>query len=540
MTITYKAQKIIGLAADTKPANIEDWDEFIESDTLTRYMKIAGTWKELSYFTPVDYEIYKSTPASTTYKARNCSTNIVDITNTNSDIGQLLTDVSNALSTNGGRIDVKGVNTSYQIITPFAIPQSDAGVTKPIFVTGNGGDMSPNVRTSGGVTIEAASTFPTGRYFFETIAGTASNNSSTFLLDGLLTYNSFARSGTTGQNVNGGSTIIDAGILKSGSAHSNGIPNVVRNVTGQYMWRGLHYQGYQYWGQINNFFIENGNTNTVTDCDLIFEKGGYTDYPKGFDIRHVVCIHQEGNSSGTGSVNNAIAFGGGYHTVAGVKVDGTKYNESVIAFKQCFSSNFNHIFTEDLNVAQGAGFKGVFLLDSNDFSGNAPTTLYDTYNNQIYDIAGNKAGTPAVYFNGAFRNRIEGLYAYWGATVTINDTAAGIENVIVVTEGQQPSATPNSIITTTSTPSKVKIVDKRVGAENKGLASATGDGTTKAFTIAHSLFGTPVNYHAYPVTGSATGGDVTVDGTNITITYGIAPQNTASLKWSWYANLYPN
>lgn len=75
----------------------------------------------------------------------------------------------------------------------------------------------------------------------------------------------------------------------------------------------------------------------------------------------------------------------------------------------------------------------------------------------------------------------------------------------------------------------------------KGLATKSGNGSTKVFSWAHGLGSAPTAALAIPNTANAnrTGAEtpyVTSDATNITVTYNTAPvSGTNNLKWYWAA-----
>jgi hypothetical protein len=70
-----------------------------------------------------------------------------------------------------------------------------------------------------------------------------------------------------------------------------------------------------------------------------------------------------------------------------------------------------------------------------------------------------------------------------------------------------------------------------------GHETQSGDGTTKVFNIAHGMGATPTTVIVDPALAEARGSYTrSVDGTNITVTYAIAPPNGSSnLSWFWMA-----
>lgn len=75
----------------------------------------------------------------------------------------------------------------------------------------------------------------------------------------------------------------------------------------------------------------------------------------------------------------------------------------------------------------------------------------------------------------------------------------------------------------------------RAGSPKYGVASLNGNGSTTAFTISHGLGGNPNSVSVLPLTDAAAAKrTVTKDGTNITVTYAVAPPSgTGNLKFRW-------
>lgn len=76
-------------------------------------------------------------------------------------------------------------------------------------------------------------------------------------------------------------------------------------------------------------------------------------------------------------------------------------------------------------------------------------------------------------------------------------------------------------------------------SDNSGIATFSGDGSTTAFDIPHGLWDEPSKYYVIPISADATSTfDITVDATNITVTYKTAPPSgTDNIKLSWYAEV---
>ena len=75
----------------------------------------------------------------------------------------------------------------------------------------------------------------------------------------------------------------------------------------------------------------------------------------------------------------------------------------------------------------------------------------------------------------------------------------------------------------------------RTGAPTGGNASFNGTGAQTVFNIAHGITGTPNHFWAIPVTDAAHAKrTVTVNGTNIVVTYTTAPPSgTNNVKFRW-------
>jgi len=75
--------------------------------------------------------------------------------------------------------------------------------------------------------------------------------------------------------------------------------------------------------------------------------------------------------------------------------------------------------------------------------------------------------------------------------------------------------------------------------ENEGIATFSGDGSTTTFSIPHGLVSTPSKYGVSPLTPDADAPrTITVDATNITITFSTAPPSgTDNIKFGWWARV---
>jgi microcompartment protein CcmK/EutM len=158
------------------------------------------------------------------------------------------------------------------------------------------------------------------------------------------------------------------------------------------------------------------------------------------------------------------------------------------------------------------------------------------YDNHIQKAEVGRAPFMVAFTNSSFRNEIE--LAYFGNSVNIDDAGAGIENVVYIAQGQQPSATANTKITSSN--SNVKIVDRRKGSNNTGSSTQSGNASATSFNIAHGCFTTPLTWYVQPTSADARGSIlVTATSTNLVVSYSTAPPSgTSNLTWVWSAAVY--
>jgi hypothetical protein len=97
----------------------------------------------------------------------------------------------------------------------------------------------------------------------------------------------------------------------------------------------------------------------------------------------------------------------------------------------------------------------------------------------------------------------------------------------------------NQVLQTNSGGTDIAWASISVYTEAKGTATKSGDASTTAFTIAHTLGGTPTYYTVIPTSIEADSPYyLTVDATNITLTYNFAPPTgTSNLTYVFRAAL---
>lgn len=522
-----------GLSSDTKPTNVPDGALFYESDTHNFWDRISGAWSERSIVNiDTKYHIYKV--SSSLYKALNTETGLVQFTSTTPDVGALTNSCIGAMSL-GGKI--KYSNDALLSNTKISIPANQTGhQARPYILEGQADSTSSLL----GTTFRIDTAFTDGNFLIESIAAGGSGFTQNLHIKNINFYNPYGK-GADGNNINGGaSPRIDAGFVNIESdTHSSiaGCPFSIENCHIRYAHKGIRCAGYLWFGKLWNIGFSGPSSRFLGNYNLQFENGtGHADMPKLFNIQKISTM-QTGAGGNGGSLNRSISIGGGYHHIAHIFIDFGTYNDYVFGLTQCFSSSIYDVKTIDL-VNNETG-EATCLIDNTSADGVASSGNYASQNIWMRDCVFQPvASAPSLKFkNGAWRNEVS-MAGYWGGAATISDAGAGVHNVVEILHGHASAAsTPTKI---TSTNSLVKIIDKRVGSSNRGIKTLSGDASNKVFNIPHGCFTTPVDYDARPITADAFGTyDLSADGTNIIVTYKIAPPgNTNNLKWKWSAEVY--
>ena len=478
------------------------------TQTLTFQNPVITSSQEYRFNSAYAYYIFKD---GSTYYAKNGITKGIEYSGSAAD-----TVIQNAITTTlslakGGAIWFSA--DDFPINTPLDIPTSTA--PKPLYLIG-----VPTYTRTMGTVFSVDVSFPTGRYLFETSGATDTSTKLACLhMENIGAYNiNFAT--------------INAGFLKYES-DSVGLHNAIRleNIYNQYMWRGVHLIGAVWWGSLKNLTFSDANSSFVGDADIKLENGSHTGvtnkWPKYLSIDNVLADH--GGGAGGNMKNSLTIIDGSYNTIKNYSVEGTKYTEAVFALTGQANNNIFH----HLNVIDTSGTPSPDNRVGNLYL--SGTTCYD---NHFYDV---KLATYPTYTvaikNGAFRNTVE-MAGYWGNQGAVDDTGAGISNVIKVIPGAQLAASPTAKVTTTA--ALVRIIDQRFGAYTTGVSTQSGDATTKAFNIAHGCYTTPLTYSVQAQTNDAVGPPtVTATSTNLVVTYPVAPPTGSSnLVWVWTAGVY--
>jgi hypothetical protein len=117
---------------------------------------------------------------------------------------------------------------------------------------------------------------------------------------------------------------------------------------------------------------------------------------------------------------------------------------------------------------------------------------------------------------------------------TITDTSTALGDILM-SNGTKfvrfARGSTNQVLQSTAT----TIQWATFNAENTGIATASGNGSTTVFTIAHSIGSTPTVYYAEVISHQTTA-TVTADATNLTVTCQTAPSSGSSnVKIYWRA-----
>lgn len=499
--------------ADTGTADIvggNDWD-----DMAVKVNNLVNVPDFAKYF------IYNS---GSTYYAKNGATKAIDYSGT--DAGAVINSALTASTSGGLFLFAPHV---FNLGTKISIPiGATSGSRKPYFFRG-----IHSAQRQTGTTFQPNTAFTDQNFMIDASVIAASGKTPLLEVRDCYFYNPYPWTG-------GAATSTDkrvGGILYGSDAvatTSDLRTLYLENIEFQYCWRGIDLQGATYGPYLNNIVFSSASTGVKGEYDLKLEQAGLVDRPKSAHIGSIYTTH-------TAVYDNSVSIEGTYNYVNNFMIDGTLYLEAALVFRggtnPSNSNVVNRISLLDLNGVPGAG--SYATGPGNVADARKAGILFDganCYDNHINNGETGVAPYMVALKNGAFRNTAE--LGYFGSAVNIDDTGAGIENVIFLQQGQQPSATANTKITSTS--SLVKIVDQRKGAENKGVSTQSGNASTTAFNIAHGLYTTPASYTLVPQSADATGAPVvTATSTNLVLTYPVAPPTGSSnLIWVWSAGVY--
>ena len=308
----------------------------------------------------------------------------------------------------------------------------------------------------------------------------------------------------------------------------------LEDLTGEYMWRGLHLIGGVWRSTFNHLDFEENNSAFVGDADIIMEWGGTTategPMPKLNIFTNTIIGH------GDGTMNNFVRIkGGSYNFFNHIEADGYR----------CTEAGYNldatdYVLDTRFPVASNT-FIDAWILDviGTPSPDNRKGGIYlngtGCFDNRFIGAKVNKIVNTVKVSGGALRNRVE-IAGQWGGVPVVDSTGAGAQNTLEITGGHGIEV-DNVIVDTAG---NFRIVDYRRSAQNGGISTQSGNGSTKVFNIAHGLFSTPAKKRAFAGSDDARGSfKVTADATNVILTYPIAPPTgTNNLSFEWAAELY--
>jgi hypothetical protein len=415
----------------------------------------------------------------------------------------------------------------FTLNNPILLPNiTAAGNIKKVIFTGTGYNATRNIINGKATLLQPSSSFPNQRCLIECQnSGDVTPKTSQFWLDGFQFYNGLAQ----------GTKDVGAILLEAGDVGNFHFPWRVTNAHFQYMWRGLDIRGQVWYGMFENLSFNISSTGWIGDSCIRLTTGGHSTAngatPKKLVFNNVYCSHGNGlynnfldiRASGYNIFNN-FWIDGKYYDNAAINLNNTDYPDGSIA-----DNTFTHIATLDLDTPSPDNTKGGIYMHAG--SGRV-------YDNRFIDCRLSNYSTYAVTMDdsGVYRNEIE-MVATWGVTAALYDTGAGESNTVIVRPGAKITAGEVGISITGGTS---RIIDMRRAANNGGTSSKSGDGSTKVFNIAHGLHSAPAKFRVIANSDEARGSyKVTSDGTNVIVTYPIAPPSgNNNLSFVWSAEVY--
>jgi hypothetical protein len=495
----------------------------LDTKTLTYIGPSITTDQDYRFNSNYAYLIFKE---GTTYYAKSGKTKGIEFSNSVADIVIQSAITAVLASAKGGIIQFSA--DTFPIVTPLDIPGAVVGGVRPILFRG-----TPTAIRDYGTVFSVQSSFPTGRYIFETSGVTDLSDKFCNLY--------FQDLGST--NINHATT--NAGFLKYEADNAAFRRTLgMDRIFGQYMWRGVHLIGSAWWCDFNDLNFGDASSGFTGDADMIMEKGTHTGgankWPKFCNINRFVSDH--GGGSG-GTMANALRILDGGYNQFNWTVEGTKYTEAVFALKDGFvgANVFFRPAILDLTTPTPDNRVGSVLLSGANCYANKFIAAYLPRNGPT------ASGYQVAIKSGSFRNDIE-LAGFWGSTLSIDNVGCGDYNIIKIFTGSwDGTTTPYGNVMAKPTLSgnaaenaRLRIIDERLGAYQTGVSTQSGDASTKAFNIAHGCYTTPLTYSVQAQTNDAVGPPtVTATSTNLVVTYPVAPPSGSSnLIWVWKAGVY--
>ena len=508
-------QEYEGLSTDTKPLASDTAVNatFAETDTGKQYVNTGVEWvlQEMTRYLRCKVLISGSQWQVIDQHGKLQSSSTVDAQ-------AAVQPVLDAMSA-GTALELNYDGHAMTVNNPTIIPGSTPNTPKRVIIKGT---YHPARMTTGGLSscFLPSTTFPTNRYIFETDCPIGSSNTCFLTMEGITASN---------QNF----TTRDVGFLKYEVDTTDRRCLQIKDIWGQYMWRGIHLIGGVWWGIVENTTFMDANATFVGDADIILETGGHTTggnpTPKynhiskhfsnhvGGKVDYFVHIINGNYNEFDYFVSDSLVVG-----VAGIALEQNTESSNIVAGNVFFNPHIldvSQIPTPDTRQA-GIYLNGQYVLD-----------------NSFYSARVNRIINNVKISNNAARNYVQHA-AYWGSEFTLNDTGAGISNTVELIGGSRTGATESAATITGGTS---RIIDKRRGAENGGTIFLSGTGAATAFNIPHGLLQIP----AWAFVGAGSSAiraipfSYTYDSTNISVTFSTAPASGSSnITLRWRAGIY--
>ena len=405
---------------------------------------------------------------------------------------------------------------TYTLHNPIIIPTANSSTPKQVLLKG----VKGRTRTGGAYNtlLRPSTSFPNNRYAIEVNSANGSGFSPSFEMNGFYFSNI--------DNL----AVKNIGFLKIQSDDSvSGTVNV-RNIQSQYAWRCVHLLGGIWWGLFDNIVVHDSNATNVADAFFLLEHGGAggsgNPTPKYNDFKNM-------RAFGTTTTSYCLRIlNGNYNNfyfptfditpaplVAGIALE-QNASDTLIVFNNVFYNP--HLL--DAGTNSGPPYQaGIYL--NGQYVGN----------NWFFACHMNRVNNHFKITNGALRNYIQST-AYWAGPVQADSTGAGVSNTLEVVNTSATAAQNAIDDPVTDIGGLLRIIDKRRGAENGGVAAARTDGST----IAHGLFATPAWYWAQPTVANEIISITAVSATTLTLAIKKRSDGLAgtSQNVAWRAGVY--
>ncbi|MDD3925483.1 MAG: hypothetical protein PHT33_02375 [bacterium] len=413
------------MKVNENPCRVRFLRQFSSLMTVFALLAIVPQPVRAAYVPPVpSYEVSELTDG--TYQVRRVSNGGIIATST-TDVAVC---VNAALNDTVDNAPLRGANITFTaneftILNPIVIPAANDA---QYYFSG----LQSASRTYGTI-LKAGTTFPTNRYMFECVAAVGSNKRPCMDISGFYLYNpNFA-------------TINIGGIKYESDRASIEERLAVKQVVGNYLWRGLHVIGPADYFMLKNITFYDANAAFIGDRDFIFEQGEHAGKPSYGTCTALVSSH-------SGTMTNAFDLACTYCRYFNISVISGRYTEAPIKLAKSWSNDFYGI---TVNATAIETSEAAVLFDAVD------STNPQTYDNHLYDARAVNCPYALKFKNNALRNYIK--ISYYEGFPTIHDaghnSTADTQSTIVILPGLQPVSVVNQPITSTN--SLVRIIDER-------------------------------------------------------------------------------